>query len=124
MLFRSLIERLGYASLERQAAVITREGAEDGGWLFSTPDGKKLRAWTVSLGTDLDAPNRRGRAYRFSPSRVAQRVLLASGERMGLLTDGEELRILLCDPARPDSHIGIRLDRAGGWRAARALPDS
>jgi hypothetical protein len=119
-----LIERLGYASLERQAAVITREGAEDGGWLFSTPDGKKLRGWAVSLGTDLDAPNRRGRAYRFSPSRVAQRVLLASGERMGLLTDGEELRILLCDPARPDSHIGIRLDRAGGWRAARALPDS
>ena len=90
-----LIERLGYASLERQAAVITREGAEDGGWLFSTPEGKKLRGWTVSLGTDLDAPNRRGRAYRFSPSRVAQRVLLASGERMGLLTDGEELRILL-----------------------------
>jgi hypothetical protein len=119
-----LVERLGYSGLERQAAVITREGAEDGGWLLSTPDGNKLRAWAVSLGTDLDAPNRRGRAYRFSPSRVAQRVLLASGERMGLLTDGEELRILLCDPARPDSHIGIRLDRAGGWRAARALPDS
>jgi len=119
-----LVERLGYSGLERQAAVITREGAEDGGWLFSTPDGNKLRAWAVSLGTDLDAPNRRGRAYRFSPSRVAQRVLLASGERMGLLTDGEELRILLCDPARPDSHIRIDLDRAGGWRAARGLPDS
>jgi hypothetical protein len=110
--------------MERQAEVITREGAEDGGWLFTTAEGQRLRAWTVSLGTDLDAPNRRGRAYRFSPSRVAQRVLLASGERMGLLSDGEELRILLCDPARPDSHISIRLDRAGGWRAARALPDS
>lgn len=119
-----LVERLGYSALERQAEVITREGAEDGGWLFTTAGGKRLRAWTVSLGTDLDAPNRRGRAYRFSPSRVAQRVLLASGERMGLLSDGEELRILLCDPARPDSHISIRLDRAGGWRAARALPDS
>lgn len=119
-----LVERLGYSALERQAEVITREGAEDGGWLFTTPEGQRLRAWTVSLGTDLDAPNRRGRAYRFSPSRVAQRVLLASGERMGLLSDGEELRILLCDPARPDSHISIRLDRAGGWRAARALPDS
>ena len=119
-----LVERLGYSALERQAEVITREGAEDGGWLFTTAEGQRLRAWTVSLGTDLDAPNRRGRAYRFSPSRVAQRVLLASGERMGLLSDGEELRILLCDPARPDSHISIRLDRAGGWRAARALPDS
>jgi hypothetical protein len=119
-----LVERLGYSALERQAEVITREGAEDGGWLFITAEGQRLRAWTVSLGTDLDAPNRRGRAYRFSPSRVAQRVLLASGERMGLLSDGEELRILLCDPARPDSHISIRLDRAGGWRAARALPDS
>jgi hypothetical protein len=119
-----LVERLGYSALERQAEVITREGAEDGGWLFTTAEGQRLRSWTVSLGTDLDAPNRRGRAYRFSPSRVAQRVLLASGERMGLLSDGEELRILLCDPARPDSHISIRLDRAGGWRAARALPDS
>ena len=119
-----LVERLDYSALERQAEVITREGAEDGGWLFTTAEGQRLRAWTVSLGTDLDAPNRRGRAYRFSPSRVAQRVLLASGERMGLLSDGEELRILLCDPARPDSHISIRLDRAGGWRAARALPDS
>jgi len=119
-----LVERLAYSGLERQAEVITREGAEDGGWLFTTAEGQRLRAWTVSLGTDLDAPNRRGRAYRFSPSRVAQRVLLASGERMGLLSDGEELRILLCDPARPDSHISIRLDRAGGWRAARALPDS
>ena len=119
-----LVERLGYSALERQAEVITREGAEDGGWLFTTAEGQRLRAWTVSLGTDLDAPNRRGRAYRFSPSRVAQRVLLASGERLGLLSDGEELRILLCDPARPDSHISIRLDRAGGWRAARALPDS
>jgi len=119
-----LVERLGYSALERQAEVITREGAEDGGWLFTTAEGQRLRAWTVSLGTDLDAPNRRGRAYRFSPSRVAQRVLLASGERMGLLSDGEELRILLCDPARPDSYISIRLDRAGGWRAARALPDS
>lgn len=119
-----LLERLGYQTFERQAEVITREGAEDGGVLFNTAEGQKLRAWSVSLGTDLDAPSRRGRAYRFSPSRVAQRVLLASGERVGLLTDGEELRLLICDPARPDSHIAIRLDRSGGWRAARTAPDS
>ncbi|MCA9628364.1 MAG: N-6 DNA methylase, partial [Myxococcales bacterium] len=119
-----LTERLGYATFESQAEVITREGPEDGGWLFTSEDGRKLRAWSVGLGTDLDAPSRRGRAYRFSPSRVAQRVLLASGERVGLLTDGEELRLLLCDPARPDSHIAVRLDRSGGWRAARGVPDS
>lgn len=119
-----LVERLGYERCEPQGQVITREGAEDGGWLFTAPHGRVLRAWSVGLGIDLDAPSRRGRAYRFSPSRVAQRVLLASGERVGLLTDGEELRLLLCDPARPDSHIAIRLDRSGGWRAARSVPDS
>jgi len=113
-----LTEPLGYERLERQAEVITREGPEDGGWRFTSSDGRVLRAWAIALGTDLDAPSRRGRAYRFSPSRVAERVLLASGERVGLLTDGEELRLLLCDPARPDSHIAIRLDRSGGWRAA------
>lgn len=119
-----LTTRLGYERLARQTDVITREGPEDGGWLLQSGDGGSLRSWAVSLGTDLDAPARRGRAYRFSPSRVAQRVLLAKGERVGLLTDGEELRLLLCDPARPDSHIAVRLDRSGGWRAARSVPDS
>ena len=119
-----LAERLGYQRFEREAEVITREGPEDGGWLFAAREGRVLRAWAVGLGTDLDAPSRRGRAYRFSPSRVAQRVLLAKNERVGLLTDGEELRLLLCDPARPDSHVAIRLDRAGGWRAAGVVPDS
>ena len=119
-----LVEHLGYDEIGRQCETITREGPEDGGWLLTSLKGRSLRAWSAPLGMDLDAPNRRGRAYRFSPSRVAQRVLLAQGERIGLLTDGEELRLLICDPARPDSHIAIRLDRAGGWRSARALPDS
>lgn len=119
-----LTERIGYAKCERQGEVSTREGLEDGGWLFTASDGRVLRAWAVGLGVDLDAPNKRGRAYRFSPSRVAQRVLLALNERVGLMTDGEEIRILICDPARPDSHIAVRLDRSGGWRAARSAPDS
>ncbi len=119
-----LAERLGYDRFELQPDVVTREGAESGGWLFTGPDGRVLRAWSVGLGVDLDAPSRRGRAYRFSPSRIAQRVLLARGERVGLLTDGEELRLLVCDPARPDSHIGVRLDRSGGWRTAESAPDS
>ncbi len=119
-----LAERLGYARVEGSQDVATREGQEDGGWLLSSPQGA-LRAWATDLGTDLDAPSRRGRAYRFSPTRIAQRVLLATNERIGLLTDGAELRILLCDPARPDSQISVRLDRAdGGWRAAKSPPDS
>ena len=56
--------------------------------------------------------------------RSAQRVLLASGERLGLLTDGEELRLLLCDPARPDSHIAMPLAGSTGWRAQNLAPDS
>lgn len=115
---------LGYATVEQQDPVATREGMEDGGWLLSSPDGSKLRVFAIDVDTDLDAPSRRGHAYRFSPSRIAQRVLLASGERVGLLTDGEELRILLCDPARPDSHIAISLVTHGGWRGARRVPDS
>jgi hypothetical protein len=116
---------LGYNNCDKQDPVETREGVEDGGWLMQAgADGSCLRAWSVEAGDDLDAPNRRGRAYRFSPSRVAQRVLLAEGERVGLLTDGTELRVLICDPARPDSHISFGLDRGDGWRAARTVPDS
>ncbi|MBI3846554.1 MAG: hypothetical protein HY292_18150 [Planctomycetes bacterium] len=120
-----LVERLGYATLRPEDDVETREGLEDAGFLLATEDGASvMRAWATALGTDLDAPNRRGHAYRFSPSRIAQRVLLAKGERVGLLTDGEELRILVCDPARPESHVAIGLDRNGGWRSAAQVPDS
>ena len=119
-----LVERLGYVAASRQEPVATREGAEDGGWLLVMGDGNhRLRVWSVAAGTDLDAPSRRGHAYRFSPTRIAQRVLLASNERIGLLTDGDELRLLLCDPARPDSQIMIRLDRTGGWRGRRQVPE-
>jgi hypothetical protein len=119
-----LAERLGYGAPTAADAVQTREDEEDGGFLYSTNDGAKLRAWAVDLGTDLDAPNQRGRAYRFSPSRVAERVLLAAGERVGLLTDGEELRLLIVDPARPGSHVTVGLGRSGGWRGTTSVPDS
>lgn len=127
--FQPLVKLLGYDEIEKSEDVITREdtkNGEDGGYLITTSDKtNKLRVWTIEVGIDLDAPNKRGRAYRFSPSRIAQRVLLAKSERVGLLTDGQELRLLICDPARPDSHIVIRLDRGeGGWRSARNLPDS
>jgi hypothetical protein len=119
-----LAQRLGFDPPARQGEVATREGTEDGGWLMQAPCGARLRAWTFASDTDLDAPHRTGRAYRFSPMRSAQRVLLASSERLGLLTNGEELRLLLCDPARPDSHIAVPLAGTGGWRARNLAPDS
>jgi len=118
-----LVERLGWAACAPAEDVPTREGSEDGGYLL-TADGAVLRAWVFPVATDLDAPNKRGRAYRFSPGLVAQRVLLAKGERVGLLTDGLELRVLLSDPSGRDSHIAIRLDRSCGWRGFRDVPDS
>lgn len=116
-----LAARLGYASIESAPDVATREGAEAGGWLLKTGDGH-LRAWTTALGEDLDAPSRRGHAYRFSHLRIAQRVLLATGERVGLLTNGVELRVLISDPSRTDSEIEIPIE--SHWKRARDVPDS
>lgn len=119
-----LADLLGFTSIERQPEVRTREGDEDGGWLMRAPNGAKLRCWAVEVGTDLDAPKARGRAFRFSHGKVAARVLLEEKERVALLTDGTELRVLLCDPTRDESTIVVRLDRSGGWAGARELPDS
>ena len=47
--------------------------------------------------------------------------MLASGERAGLLTNGDMLRLLLSDPSRADSHITIAI---AGWRELMAPPDS
>jgi len=115
---------LGYAAPERQEPVATREGVEDAGWRLQASDGATLRAWSVAADTDLDAPQRGGRAYRFSPMRAAARVLVATGERVGLLTDGAELRLLLCDPSCPDSHIAVPLSGASGWSEQSLAPDS
>lgn len=123
--FEPLVERLGYTSMEREREVITREGAENGGWVLRSPGSETvLRVWAWPTGTDLDAPNLRGRAYRFSPALVAQRVLWARGERLGLLSDGDELRLVFATPGGGDSHVAIPLGRAGGWRSQREVPDS
>ena len=118
-----LIELLGYPKLEAADNVQTREDLESGGNLLLTADsGDKLRVWTTAFNEDLDAPAKRGRAYRFSHLRIAQRVLLTTGERLGILTNGVELRILISDPARLDSQIIIPLDP--GWKRHREVPDS
>jgi hypothetical protein len=117
-----LVPLLGYDRCEDAPAVETREGREDGGSVMLAADGSRLRTWATALEEDLDAPARRGRAYRFSHTRVAQRVLLAAGERLGLLTNGVELRLLLSDPARPNSQIELAIDPH--WKRSREVPDT
>ncbi|HBK09471.1 MAG TPA: hypothetical protein DDZ81_27015 [Acetobacteraceae bacterium] len=116
-----LATAFGYGRPVCQDTVTTREGEEDGGWILPTLGSERLRAWIVPGDIDLDGSDRSTRAHRSSPTRVAQRVLLATGERAGLLTNGEIIRLLFSDPSRSDSHLSIGL---GGWRQATEAPDS
>ncbi len=105
---------LGYRRVVRQESVRTREGNEDGGWVLQGDTGTSLRAWRVSGETDLDVP------ARASPTRIAQRVLLAVGERIGLLANGSMARVLLSDPSRADSMVVFS---AKDWRDQLVAPD-
>ena len=116
-----LARALGYDRPLRQDPVTTREGQEDGGWLMQASNGACLRVWSVASDTDLDAADRSPNAYRWSPTRIAQRVLLSRGERAGLMTNGDVLRLLLCDPLRADSHLSVPVN---GWRERPLPPDS
>jgi hypothetical protein len=116
-----LARALGYGRPMRQDNVSTREGLEDGGWLMQAPNGASLRAWSIASDTDLDAADLTPRAHRSSPTRIAQRVLLSRGERAGLVTNGDVLRLLLCDPSRADSHLSVPVS---GWRKRPLPPDS
>jgi len=118
-----IVPTLGYKNIQQAAQVETREGQESGGYLLvSKDDSAKLRVWVTAFDEDLDAPAKRGQAYRFSHLRIAQRVLLTCGERVGLLTNGVELRLLISDPARPDSQVIMPIDP--GWKRSRDVPDS
>ena len=119
-----IVKLLGYTETKDAGKVFTqREGDEDGGYLMITDDGKShLRFWSIKFDDDLDAPTKRGAAYRYSALRIAERVLLASGERVGLLTNGVELRIIISDPARNNSQIIIPVDTH--WKRTRSIPDS
>jgi hypothetical protein len=113
-----LLQRLGYERISDAGDITTREGPEDGGAVLTASDGTNLRLWFTEYNEDLDAPTRRGAAYRFSNLQVARRVLKAQQERVGLLTNGTELRIIILDLARTDSEIIIRIDPA--WKDKRA----
>ena len=113
-----LLQRLGYERISDACDITTREGLEDGGAVLTASDGTTLRVWCTEYNEDLDAPSRRGAAYRFSNLQVARRVLKAQQERVALLTNGTELRIIILDLARTDSEIIIRIDPA--WKDKRA----
>ena len=51
---RILATALGYRTLRRQDPVVTREGAEDGGWLMQADSGSKIRLWSLPSSIDLD----------------------------------------------------------------------
>ncbi len=111
---------LGLRPPVRAEPVTTREGAEDGGHLLHGGDGGLLRAWATGSAADLDAPIRAPKAWRASPLRAAHRVLRAGNQRLGLLTNGMDLRLLISDPALPDSHVSFPLD---AWRAPGPPPE-
>lgn len=121
-----LMELLGYSEIIESEKVATRENkneGEDGGYLLKTSDGTtSLRVWTVQAGTDLDTPIKRGYAYRFSLSKIVQRVLLASNERIGVITDGYEFRIIIAEPSKNDSQLIINIDTE--WKKSRDISDS
>ena len=88
------------------------------------PAGASLRVWPVGSDVDLDTPSKRGAASRVSPLRRASRVLRTCGESAGLVTNGEALRLIYCDPAGPDSQIVISLSGRAGWVSRPDVPES
>src|SRR5262249_57635030 len=111
----------GYGVKSGGDRVRTREGLEGPGLLWQQ-ENVRLRVFPCDYQADLDAPAEKGLTYRHTPQRIAERILLAAGERVGLLTNGDELRLLLSDPARPASFVSFRLS---AWRnlSPREVPD-
>ena len=117
-----LAELLGYDLGPGGDPIHTREGAEGPGLLLRN-GAVAIRTFPVDYQGDLDAPAESGQTYRFTPRRIAQRILLATGERIGILTNGDDLRLMLSDPARPGSSITFKLNF---WRTLSprgAVPD-
>jgi len=125
LVLKPLAERLGYGSMAHQELVVTVVGPRDGGWLLQDEEsGGQLRCWSVDRGIDLDVPRTRDGVVAGSPQNSALNVLLATGERAGLLTNGDELRFLVSDADHGASTIQIRLDEGDGWRDADEPPAS
>jgi hypothetical protein len=114
----------GYREILREPSIETREGAEDGGYLLRASDSRSLRVWAIGSDAALDILPKRNPSMRTSPLRGASRVLRARREWSGLVTNGETLRLLICDPNGPDSQIVISLSGRTGWESQPNMPDS
>ena len=116
---------LGYQVGPGGDAVVTREGAEGPGLLLRNGD-VAIRAFPVDYLGDLDAPIEAGQTYRFTPQRIAERILLATGERAGPV---DQRRRPSPAPVRPGPTRLVRHVQAqplavavGPRRGARRLP--
>lgn len=110
VVFEPLMPIMGYGTPKSAGKVRTRENDEEGGVLYSDAEGNVLRCWTYDYNTDLDAPLARGFTSRYTPQRIAERVLLTTGERIGLLTNGVELRLIISEAARVASSVIVDLN--------------
>ncbi|OQY27457.1 MAG: hypothetical protein B6243_13010 [Anaerolineaceae bacterium 4572_5.2] len=103
-----LTRAMGYGDLSAADPVRTREGDETGGILCRAGE-DELRCWAWAYNIDLDAPVEQGLTSRYTPQRIAERVLLEKKEAVGLLTNGVELRLIISEAARAASTIAISL---------------
>src|SRR5690606_6398254 len=101
---------MNYTQVSIGGKVRTREGDEDAGIIYADSTVNTLRCWSYGYGIDLDAPIQRGHTSRYTPQRIAERVLLTKGERVGLLTNGVELRLIISEAARVVSMVNIDLN--------------
>ena len=115
-----LSRALGYVDIRRCEPVTTRDGADDGGHALRA-NGSFLRVWTYESETGLETVSKRPGGPRASPVKRAIRVLRASGESSGLISNGQELRLLLCDPNGADAQMIAALSGRAGW-AGRSEP--
>jgi hypothetical protein len=122
VIIEPLAAALGYRPEPGGEPVITREGREGPGYLLRN-GAVAVRVFTTDYQGDLDAPVQQGQTYRFTPQRIAQRILLATGEPVGLLTNGDDLRLLLSDPARPGSQVTFKLSVWRSLSARQGVPD-
>src|ERR1700722_1291980 len=115
---------LGFIDVQRADSIVTREGVEDGGYVFQASDGCSLRVWAVGSEIDLDTPTKHGTAARVSPLRRANRVLRARGETACIVTNGQVATVIVCDPAGPDGQIAVSLTGQSGWSNQSDMPPS
>ena len=110
-----LLSSLGYRETQREEAVITREGPEDAGYLSRASTGHSFgygRLDPTPISTrQRDEVRRRASAQYAGPSEFCE----PKAKAPRIVTNGGALRLILCDPAGPDSQIVVALTGSNGW---------